>query len=112
MPTILRWEKELAARRFAVWMAVGAAFVLGLAASEYSYAVTPISLSGWLQLAALAILVTGLVSVGARGLGTARYRLRLLNVGASPLSAKQAASSLDRTRQCKSPIPFPVIAKK
>ena len=112
MASILRWQKEPATRRLAVWMAVGAAFVLGLAVSEYSHSATPIFLPGWLPIAGLAVLVAGLVLIGARQPSGTRCGLRLLNGGASRLSSRQTESPLSRCRQGRAPIPFPVIGRK
>ena len=35
MLAIFQWTKDSAARRFAVWMAVGAAFILAVTAVEF-----------------------------------------------------------------------------
>ena len=53
---ILQWRRDATARRFAVWMAVGAAFLLGLAAGDFSLGTTPVPFSGWLEIAGLFLL--------------------------------------------------------
>jgi hypothetical protein len=102
MASILRWQKETAARRLAVWMAVGAAFVLGLAVSEYSQSAKSITPTALFSIMALAALAAGLVSIGARQPYGARFRLRLLKGNAPPMTNPQR----------KAPIPFPVAGKK
>lgn len=101
MAAIVRWQKKLASRRLAVSMAVGAAFLLGLAASEYSHsAESPAAL---VLIAALAVLVAGLVPIGARQLNSARFRLSFLNGSATRIPTGEVDR---RNRQRREPIPF------
>jgi hypothetical protein len=109
MAAMVRWQKEPASRRLAVWMAVGAAFVLGLAASEYSSSAQPMPVTAWLLLPVLGVLVAGLVPIAARRLNGARFRLTLLSGGA-PRGATGVTEG--RSRQRREPISFPVVGKK
>jgi len=63
---ILQWRRDSNTRRFAVWMAVGAAFVLGLLAGNFPVAPTPISWSGWLEIAGLFLLTILFVFAGTQ----------------------------------------------
>lgn len=89
-------------------MAVGAAFVLGLA-TEYSHRVQPIPVTAWLLIPVLAILVAGLVSIETRQRSGAQFRLTLLNGGTPQGTIGQAAI---RNRHRKAPIPFLVVGKR
>ena len=64
MLAILQWKRDATTRRFAVWMAVGAAFFLGLAAGDFSLGTTPVPFSGWLEIAGLALLMLLFVLAG------------------------------------------------
>jgi len=66
MLAILQWKRDATARRFAVWMAVGAAFFLGLAAGDFSLGTTPVPFSGWLEIAGLFLLILLFVLAGTR----------------------------------------------
>ena len=66
MLAILQWRRDATARRFAVWMAVGAAFFLGLAAGDFSLGTTPVPFSGWLEIAGLFLVIFLFVLAGTR----------------------------------------------
>lgn len=66
MFAILQWRRDATARRFAVWMAVGAAFFLGLAAGDFSLGTTPVPFSGWLEIAGLFLVMFLFVIAGTR----------------------------------------------
>jgi len=66
MLAILQWRRDATARRFAVWMAVGSAFFLGLAAGDFSLGASTVPFSGWLEIAGLFLLMFLFVLVGTR----------------------------------------------
>ena len=66
MLAILQWRRDATARRFAVWMAVGTAFFLGLAAGDFSFGTTAVPFSGWLEIAGLFLLMCLFVLAGSR----------------------------------------------
>lgn len=65
MLAILQWRRDATARRFAVWMAVGTTFFLGLAAGDVSFGTIPVP-SGWLEIAGLFLLMCLFVLAGTR----------------------------------------------
>ena len=56
MLAILQWRRDATARRFAVWMAVGTSFFLGLAAGDFS-GTTAVPFSGWLEIVGLFLII-------------------------------------------------------
>ena len=66
MLAILQWRRDVTARRFAVWMAVGAAFFLGLAAGDFSVGATSISWTGWFEIGGLFLATFLFVVAGTR----------------------------------------------
>jgi hypothetical protein len=66
MLALLQWRRDVTARTFAVWMAVGAAFFLGLSAGDFSTGTTTFAWSGWLEIAGLFLLTLLFVFAGTR----------------------------------------------
>ena len=66
MLAILQWRRDATARRFAVWMAVGTAFFLGLAAGDFSFGTAAAPFSGWLEIGGLFLLMCSFVLAGTR----------------------------------------------
>ena len=57
MLAILQWRRDATARRFAVWMAVGTSFFLGLAAGDFSgTTAVPFEIAGLFLLMCLFVL--------------------------------------------------------
>ena len=52
-----QWRRDATARRFAVWMAAGTAFLLALAAGDFFFGTHPFHSRGWLEIAGLFLLM-------------------------------------------------------